>query len=363
MEPVQFAIVGSGWRSEFFIKVSRELPERFTVSGVLARDAEKGAWLEQKWGVPTYRTLDELLAKTRPLFIVLSVSKSAAPGLILELTERGFPVLTETPPAPDLKSLNELYQVSLKVKGAKIQVAEQYAFQPMHAARLALSQSGKLGLVSQAQISVTQEYHAISLMRRLMGLGFENASITARRFTSPIVAGPNRKGPPPEEKIITVSQTIALLDFDSKLGVYDFATDQHRSWVRSYRVLVRGERGEISNNQVRYLRDYLTPITLELVRQDAGLDGNMEGYYHKGILAGDEWIYQNPFIPASLSDDEIAVATCLAKMTEYAQGGPSFYSLAEASQDHYLGLMIEEAVNSGDMIRTTSQSWANSTHN
>ncbi len=83
----------------------------------------------------------------------------------------------------------------------------------------------------------------------------------------------------------------------------------------------------------------------------------MEGYYHKGILAGNEWVYTNPFAPACLNDDELAVATCLANMTEYVQGGPSFYSLAEAAQDHYLGLMVAQAVASGQSISTTSQLW------
>jgi predicted dehydrogenase len=287
---------------------------------------------------------------------VLSVSKPASPGLLHQLAEREMPVLAETPPAPDLAGLIDLYQLTRR--GARIQVAEQYAFQPAHAARIAVAQSGKLGTVSQAQVSVTQEYHAISLIRKLTGLRFENATITAHRFVSPIVAGPNRQGPPKEEKIVNINQTIAYLDFGDKLAIYDFANDQHRSWIRSSRVLVRGERGEINFNRVKYLEDYLTPVTLDLERQDAGQEGNMEGYFHRGILLGDEWIYRNPFAPARLTDEEIAVATCLAKMADYAQGGPDFYSLVEAAQDHYLGLMMAEAVTSGKPVQTTTQIWA-----
>src|SRR5205085_4336322 len=124
-----------------------------------------------------YRTLDELLRKADPLFVLVSVSKSASATLLNELAERGIPALAETPPAPDLEGLNQLYQLTLK--GARIQVAEQYAFQPFHAARLALVQSGRLGRVSQAQVSVSQDYHAMSLIRKLLGLQFENAVITA----------------------------------------------------------------------------------------------------------------------------------------------------------------------------------------
>lgn len=152
-------------------------------------------------------------------------------------------------------------------------------------------------------------------------------------------------------------QVIAHLDFAGKLAIYDFCDDQYFSWIRSPRVLVRGERGEINNNQVRYLADFRTPISFEFVRQNAGEDGNLEGYYHKGILAGNEWVYKNPFAPGHLSDDEIAIASCLVKMDRYVAGGPDFYSLAEASQDQYLNLMIEHALTSSQAISTTQQPW------
>ena len=62
MSPFRFAVVGSGWRSEFFVRMARLLPERFTCAGVVTREAERGAWVEQQWGVPTVRTIGELPA-------------------------------------------------------------------------------------------------------------------------------------------------------------------------------------------------------------------------------------------------------------------------------------------------------------
>ena len=49
--PVSFGLVGVGWRAEFFLRVARELPHRFNVCGVVARDPSAGARVTAEWGV------------------------------------------------------------------------------------------------------------------------------------------------------------------------------------------------------------------------------------------------------------------------------------------------------------------------
>lgn len=356
MEPIRFSIIGGGYRARAYLQIARALPDRFQIGGMFVRDMAKGQALESLWNVKTYRTLDELLRVSRLHFVVVSLPRSETPVILRELAEQGIPALTETPPAQDLAGLLEVYE--LVRRGAKIQVAEQYHFQPLHAARLAIVCSGQLGVVTQVQLSVAHDYHAISLMRKLLNIGFEDVTISARSFVSPLVAGPDRDGPPIQEKRVQSKQVLAYLDFGNKLGVYEFCDDQYGSWIRSLRALVRGDRGEINNTQVRYLADFRTPVYLELMRQDAGENGNLEGFYHKGFLAGCEWVYQNPFAPARLNDDEIAIATCLEKMAEYVSSGPDFYNVAEAAQDHYVSLMIQRALASQETVHTAVQPWA-----
>jgi hypothetical protein len=349
-------MIGGGWRAGFFLRAAREIPSRFACVGALVRDAGKGERFEAEWGVKSYRTLDALLDATSPEFVVVSTPRSITPTVLREVAARGMPILTETPPAPDVESLDEVNR--LTTDGARIEVAEQYPFQPMHAARLAVARSGLLGEISQAQVSFTQGYHGVSLIRRYLGVGFAPLRVTAMKFHSPIVKGPDRAGPPNEEKIVTCPQTIAWLDYGDRLGVFDFAHDQHRSYVRSNRVLVRGERGEVNQGRVRYLADFRTPIEFELERSDAGLDENLEGYHHKGIQGGGRWWYRNEFDGARLADDELAVATCLAGMTDFARGGPSSYSLAEASHDLYLSIMIDRAAAERRTVDVEPRTWA-----
>lgn len=355
---IHFGIVGSGWRSEFYLRVAQALPERFAVGGLVSRSEARRTQAARKWGVPVFATLDGMLRSAAPGFVVLSVPRSAAPELIVQCVAQGVPVLTETPPAAGLAEMLQLHGAVAARRDARVQVAEQYHLQPALSAAIALARSGRLGEVSQAQLSWCHGYHGVSILRRLLGVGFGSAHIRARRFVSPLTQGPGRDGGPAEEKTARSEQMVAQLDFDGKLGVYDFTDDQYFSWIRGKRLLVRGERGELLDGCARWLKDYRTPVEAALRRVNAGENGNLEGYYLKGILLGDEWIYRNPFVPARLADDELAVASCLEKMDAFARGGPSFYSLAEAMQDHYLSLAMDRAADTGETVETETQPWA-----
>jgi predicted dehydrogenase len=77
--PIQFAIVGAGWRAGFFLHAAEQLPDRFEVTSVLSRDPERGHRLERRWGVRTVRTVPELLRKSDPGFVVVSVTRDSPP--------------------------------------------------------------------------------------------------------------------------------------------------------------------------------------------------------------------------------------------------------------------------------------------
>jgi hypothetical protein len=353
---IQYGIVGAGWRSEFYLRIMKALPERFRIIGMVVRNPEKRSAFEKKWGVRTFAALDEMLARTSPSFVVTSVSWEANPSYLKELSARGIPVLSETPPAPDLPGLIAVNE--LTDSGARIQVAEQYHLQPHHAALRAVLAKGLIGAPSQAQVSVGHGYHGISLIRRFLGIGFEPPAITGLRFTSPIIVAPGKGGPQKDETVKDSIQEFYWLDFGDRLGLLDFTDDQYFGWIRNTRILIRGERGEIINERVFYLKDHRTPIETQLVRRTAGVGSNLEGNYFQGYIASEEWVYHNPCAPASLADDEVAIASCLMKMDEYVRTGKDFYPLAEASQDHYLYLLSQEAAREARTIQAERQPWA-----
>ena len=169
--------MGTGWRAEFFWRLAAELTDLDCV-GVVSRS-------KSGLPVPVFRTLDECLA-SKPEFVVTATPWPVTPGLVAELAERGIPVLAETPPAPDLAGLRELW-AKVGATGL-VQVAEQYTRMPSHAARLALVRKGVIGEPTRVDVSSTHQYHAVSLIRTLLGIGRGRADVRAgvERFPQPV---------------------------------------------------------------------------------------------------------------------------------------------------------------------------------
>jgi predicted dehydrogenase len=358
LEPYRYAIVGAGWRTDFFLRITAEMPERFALLGLVVRDPDRGRAVEERWGHPTFRTPEALLEKLRPEFWVSSVSYAANFEVNMQLLRTGLPILAETPPAATLEQMRELWR-AVRSRNGRVQVAEQFHRQPHHAARIAAVGQGRIGPAHTAYVSVCHGYHGTSLIRHLLGVEFEEARITGAGWSDRLLDPGGRDGPPADPEVVESPQQIALLDFGGgRQAVFDFVSAQYFSPIRTQRVAVRGERGEIVDHTLHAYSQEGHPITLPFRRHAAGANGNLEGGHLKGIQLGEEWIYRNPTAPARLSDEEIAMADLLAGMGAYVRGGPEVYPLALAMQDHYLGLEIREACETGTPVVAAREVWA-----
>ena len=179
-----FALIGSGFRARMFLDVARGLGT-VRCGGVVVRTP-------RRLDVPTFTSLDACLRELRPDFVLTATPRSVTPGVIADAVDRGLPVLAETPPAPDLDGLRALW--SAVGASGLVQVAEQYLMMPSHAARAALVATGAIGTPTQVQVSSTQQYHAVSLIRGLLGAGRGPVSVRATRFTAPLVSPLSRAG-------------------------------------------------------------------------------------------------------------------------------------------------------------------------
>jgi predicted dehydrogenase len=345
-----FALIGSGWRARMFLKVAGELGT-IRCGGVVVRTP-------RHLDVPTFTSLEACLRQLSVDFVLIATPRSVTPQVIADAVDRGLPVLGETPPAPDLDGLRMLWS-SVGDSGL-VQVAEQYPMMPSHAARAALVATGAIGTPTQVQVSSTQQYHAVALMRGLLAAGRGPVAVRASRFTAPLIHPLSRTGWTDDEEAHPATTTIATLDFGAgRSGVYDFTEQQTRNQLRFRRLTVRGSAGELHNDEVVRMTGARTLVRTPLLRRQTGYDLDLIGYDTEHISFGSEVLYRNPYPGRRWMDDEIAMATLLERTASWVRGeGPEPYPLAEGAQDQHLALAIEESAESDTTITTSCEAWS-----
>ena len=345
-----FALIGSGWRAQMFLKVARELGT-FRCEGVVVRTP-------RRLDVPTFTSLDACVREGRPDFVLTATPRGMTPHVITEAVDRGLPVLAETPPAPDLEGLRTLW--SAVGDSSLVQVAEQYLMMPSHAARAAVVAAGTIGTPTQVQISSTQQYHAVALIRGLLAAGRGPVTVRATRFTAPLMQPLSRTGWTDDDEAHPATTTIATLDFgDGRSGLYDFTDQQTRNQLRFRRLTVRGSAGELHNDEVVRMTGPRTLVRTPLVRRQTGYDLDLIGYDTEHISLGSEVLYRNPYPGRRWMDDEIAMAILLERTANWVRGeGPEPYPLAEGAQDQQVALAIEESADSDTTVTTSREAWS-----
>jgi predicted dehydrogenase len=353
------AVIGAGWRAQFFIRLAKMMPEKFELVGVVARREDVRSALNLEFGVQSFSSVSQLLSHKKPDFAVSSVSWDANPGIVDELVKAGVHVLSETPPAPTLEALQELWkQVG---SSGMVQVAEQYLYLPGHAARLAITESGAIGEIGSVEISSTHGYHAVSIMRGFLKPGFESTTITTRQFEAPLIDPLARAGWNDDLSPKNAKTTISLIDFGSgKSGLYNFVDNQWHNQLRHRRIVVRGSRGELVDDSVIRLTDDPAITTSRIERYQLGYDLNLDGYDTEHLSFDGKVVFKNPFTGLRLMDEEVAIAQLLCRMAEWLDGKAGApYPLAEACQDHLISLAIDESIATGKNVTTQKQAWAN----
>lgn len=344
-----FAVVGAGWRASAYWRLAAQLNDVSCV-GVVVRSP-------RRLPVPVFESLAECIAAAKPDFLVTAVPWALNPGVVEQAVDRGVPVLSETPPAPDLDGLRRLWEAV--GRSGLVQVAEQYRLMPSHAARAAAVKSGMIGTPNQVHVSSTQLYHAVSLMRGLLGVARTPVTVRASRHHAPLVDPLNRAGWTDDPVPKTATTTIATLDFgQDRSGLYDFTDNQTRNQLRFRRVLVRGSHGELHDDEIVRLTAPRTIVHTALIRRQTGHDLDLQGFDTDHIACGSDVLYRNPYVGLRFNDDEIATAALLEATATWVRGaGPAPYPLAEGVHDHRVALAIEEAADTDRAVTTTAEPW------
>jgi predicted dehydrogenase len=352
------AIIGAGWRAEFYIRIAQLLPERFEIVGVVARKEDVRNALSQEYGVKTFSSISQLLSHKRPDYVVSSVSWDSNPGVVEELVSAGVHVLCETPPAPTVEALQKLW--TAVGSSGMVQVAEQYLNLPGHSSRLAITKSGVVGEVTSVELSSTHGYHAVSIMRGFLQSGFESTTITTRQFEAPLVNPLVRDGWNSDLSPQMAKTTISQINFGGgKSGIYNFVDNQWHNQLRHRRIVVRGSKGEIVDDAVIRLIDGPAITSSKIERYQLGYDLNLDGFDTEHLSFDGQVVFKNPFVGLRFMDEEIAIAQLMVQMGDWINGNAKPpYPLNEGCQDQLISLAMDESIALGKSITTQKQDWA-----
>lgn len=306
---MRFAIVGTGYRSEFYARASK-LDKNLELVLWLARNKEKKEKLEKLYNIHTSIDENELIS-LKPDFVVVCVDKASLLDVSIHYASLGFPVLMETPCANTLSDL-EKFKDALN-RGLKIQVAEQYTKTKFINTLSRIINSNIIGEVTSLTLSYAHEYHAISIARLLLTKATPQRIIGIKQNTS-ITRTKDRYNTYFDGVLINNETNSLIIEYkDSKVLNYIFTSEEYRSPIRKQYINVFGTRGEILGNKLYYLDSKNKP--------------------------------QVKYIKTKIENtDEYAINIILNNMKDYIEKGIEVYKNEDAINDAYIAIKMREAL-------------------
>ena len=354
MKPLSFVIVGSGWRAMFYVRIALRYPDCFQLRYLLCRTQEKAERFQREYGIPV--TTDVSLCEgARPDFVVVAVDRASKFAVTKQWLEKGFAVLSETPAAETADELEELW--ALRRAGARLQIAEQYIRYPLIAAGLRAIERGLLGDPCAVELSLAHDYHAASLIRHMLrcgGSSFPAFKLRGKAYEFPVEETDSRYGAITDGSVKQRRRVRLTLEFDNgKVAFYDFDGVQYHSAIRARHINVQGQRGEWNDTVLRYVDAAHRPVREEL---KAWLDPVYEALHTRELLELSRiW---SPEVHMETIQDEYAIATMMLDMRELIGCGREGYPLAEALEDAYTWLLMDEAAKRpGQTISSRPRVW------
>jgi hypothetical protein len=184
--------------------------------------------------------------------------------------------------------------------------------------------------------------------------------VLSQTFQSKLVDPITPSGWTHDTEAKAVETILSTIDFgEAGMGIYDFTDNQWWNPLRPDHLTVRGSEGEIHDEQVVRMLDPVTPAVSRLERASTGIGMNYEGLDLTHLTLDGQVMFRNPYEGARLGDDDIAVATLLDRMGTWIQDdGLPPYPLADACQDHLIGMAIKESSETGQPVTTSQEPWA-----
>lgn len=333
MSKIRFSIIGTGWRSLFYVRIAKALPDIFTLLAIKVRNKEKEEYFLKQDVRCVYD--DEDIISDKPDFVVVCVDKPSLFDVTLSYLERGVNVFCETPLSIERSSLLFIHE-RINALPAKLVIAEQYPFMPLYRVVKQIISSGLIGDIQSVYLSLCHDYHAIALARAFLDEREGGKLLFLDKTEEEFLETGGRNGAIESETIRPVSRKRFAYRFkDGKTLSYDFSSEQYHTRIGQNHFIIHGSRGEICDSKVM-LRDFMGEIINVTDENGFFISNHLEltdksgNNAHTKILQG----FVNPHPKAPLSDDEIAICILLENFKEaISSASDPVYPLKEALLD------------------------------
>lgn len=340
-------IVGSGWRSLFFVRVIKAMPDKFKLLAMLTRSEETALRVACENGI--YVTTNEKeCVDLNPDLVVVATSKTNIVDTAIKWANYGFEVLMETPAGISEEDFGKFETCNCK---DKISVAEQYHRYPMFQAIKVVLETGILGNINDIVMSLCHDYHAVSLMRFFFG-NIDGAKVLFNtEYPINVLETGNRGGVLHDGSLKEYKRSIALLEFSAnRHATYDFSSLLYHTEIANQGLIIRGSLGEYKDGEFIFAQvakntgkvdegklvskvDETHKETVEKYRYcKERLEINYSGSEVEKICFRGKCLWTNPYLNLGFGNDEIAIADLLLDKSKY--------SLDFAIEDARLGLAL-----------------------
>ncbi len=325
-QPLRILHIGAGERSQsLYFPVYRELERRglLAVANVYTKDVARQSAVKAL-GWPPVADWREPLQRGAVDAVVVVVPPEQIALVVESLLAYKHPILHETPLGRPVGKATALMK-KIRASGVPVATAEHQLFYPIEQLKHRLITAGHLGEVRYAENHHhSYAYHGIAKLRRYL----ETAQLVALRAL---------KAPQPDAT--SVGHTWFKFTQGKHAWMVYGAVSKQWPLLPPLRAMhVYGDRGLIAGSVVylyetnERVREY--PLR---VGQEHGELTHLEFSGSAGTLA----LWDNPYVGAGFSDDQIAMATLFEAFGKSVSGGDP---LPYPAEEHYLDLLCTQAM-------------------
>ena len=321
MDKLKIALVGAGRRgSGSYLPIIAKMDDDLELVGICDVDAEKAEEQANKYDVPHFTDIADMVESARPDIAAVVVNPNRNHEAGIPLSEMGVSYCTETPIDTDLGWADKMIATANE-NNTKLEVCENYYRVPGERIKRALILEGLFGQVLVAYNDFNGHgYHGVGLIRSYIGFDVKVTRVIGMRKNFSVQSHSYRGGSYEKE-----DWQHGIIEFENgSVGIFNFSGLSYGSPLRWYNTskfyaergmcVGDGKRSYTGNEQIAILNDEANerlPIMVER-RTTQAKDGTE---VLDALIArtnpdtGLEVVWENPLSKYPLSDGQLSVAS------------------------------------------------------